>query len=453
MSSRREFIGTLALAMAGAGYGNDVIWDILRGVSKSLIPSAHAQSLPGVKRVIEIGLRLGVPVIYIGTGREFTQLSGALYVNSPYRPEEYIQEGSLYLNPDSAPLKPFATNIAITQGVENVDGHTATFSIRKGGSGQRLASPIIELASKNTSGSAVSAVRFENLRNGSEIFKNSLDGLSDATNVTKSSLKELFKKPYMHVSDAEVSAIITASQKLSRHQSRILERSIKSVSNHAKAHTNATDLITKNAAQLLDTSAMATALTGNAGASIYQKFGQELALGLKSLEHNLVNSVQLSVNTNDWHGYQQIGQNRVFPQQMSIRLAEAIKFLKVTPDKASSTGETLWDTTVILLTSEFNRGLVGAGRNNVDGQTQGFIAIGKNVEGGYYGGFDLPNKASALGQSSGIDPITGAPKVASVSNPLPGKNSPAEAYSTFQALLGNKFDNSKVLKAMIKGRV
>lgn len=113
---------------------------------------------------------------------------------------------------------------------------------------------------------------------------------------------------------------------------------------------------------------------------------------------------------------------------------------------AAGLGQTLWDTTTIVVTSEFTRGVSPFGRDNSDGNTQGFMLIGKNIKGNYYGGFNLQDSSSASNAPShGIDLSTGAITPNQ-------KNTTEQAYFTIKKAIGLNIgpaDELKVMKAMI----
>ena len=236
--SRRKFMYQASTILAGTSLGSFAQLEIKNKLAASFFPNALADEQP-FQRVIEIGLRSGVPLIRLGTGREFTQLGQARYANSPTRPNNYIDAGNgLYLNPNSQSLLKHAANIAITQGVQVEGGHTAMFASRQGGLGSRLTAPVVELSNRNTTLSTIHAVRW-----GGTNVRNRTNGLQDVLDVTESSLFDLFKRPYFPIDDNDLNAIIEASGNLSRQQAMILNRSIisffNSLFNVASRHVNA----------------------------------------------------------------------------------------------------------------------------------------------------------------------------------------------------------------------
>lgn len=443
--SRREFIYKTSLLLSGTSLCSLARWDLTQKLANKLFPIAHAQGV-SPRRVVEIGIRAGVPLMRLGTGREFSQLSQARFPNSPTDPSGYQQAANttLYLSPDNLSLMPHAANIAITQGVAVQGGHTASFPSRDANMG--LTAPIVELSNRNPTLSAVHAIEWQS---GGNTVTNVTNGMKDTITVTESTLMDLFKRPYFPVTTNDLNAIMEASANLSHQQSLIIERAMKNARNMASAQSKGTSLITQDYTQLLqiDGGQVPAVLAATGGAAgLYGPVGRALAYSYRAMAANLVNSVQVNFDTGDWHGSQDLanGQGANFASQFSQRLAAFIGLLKTTPDQASATGEMLWDTTVIYITSEFTRGVDAINRDNSDGGTQGAVIIGKYVRGGYYGAFDLSGTGD--GTAYGFDPQTGNPVMAAA-----GRNSNAQLYHTVQRLLGNNYDSNMVLNCMITG--
>ena len=443
--SRRSFLSKTSYILAGIGVGSVARWEILTGVSKKLFPEASANTgaATGPKRMIELSFRSGVPFMLLGTSDEFASLGNPQFTCSPWRDNEYVQaENGLYLNENTRALRAHASNIAITQNIRPETGHTNNFDIRRGGRDADLMNPIVQLANKNTTQSVTQGVKWG--RQNSVV--NETKGAQDLTPVDNDSFLDMFKKPYFPVSDRDLAAISKASEKLSRQQALLLEKAVKNASNLAKDQKKAAELITTDYKDLLDINGMPSTLTNGSGR--YEDMGKALAYSVKAMEHNLINSSHVVITTGDWHGFQSVGDNAraqmQFADQVSKQVGEVINFLKNTPDPASE-GQTLWDTTVIVMNSEFTRGLSPMGRDNSDGRTQGQVLIGKDVKGGFYGSFDLTG--GGYGTAQGFDKDTGAP--------TPGmRNSASQGYHTVQHLVGNTEDNynsSEVMKAMVKG--
>lgn len=441
--NRRNFLSKTATMLAGAGVAGLYRYEILNSIAKTLIPQAQAADSPS--RVIELCFRSGTPFLPLFANADIVQQNGEMYMNSPYQRNQYQEAGNgLYLNDNSAALKPYAESIAFTQGLMQSGGHTSNFRIRRNGGD--MAAPAVALAARNPSAAVVHGVKFAY---GNRVV-NSVGDFTDLIDVTQDTFGSLFKKPYMPVNQTEMEALAKAAGKLSRQQAAILNRAVASSFQLSDSQNKAVNLMNVDYAQLLDTSSMGNALLMDSTGSAYARnMGRDLAKVLKGFEHNLISSAVIAVSTGDWHRFRNTDANvapvRNFGTEVSQKLAETIKFLKSTPEPTSTTGETLWDTTSIIMTTEFTRGLARfSGNDNRDGRSQGMVLIGKDVQGGAYGGFDTSPAQDAM--PHGINPETGAP-VAGM------RNGEDEAYHTMQALVGNPHDSSKVMTAMLKGQM
>lgn len=436
--NRRDFITKATLALAATGLPPLDSLELAQGLARKYLPIADAAEFSRPVRMIEFSMRSGTPMIMLGANADFKNLSQPRHPNCPYAGNRMTDMGNgLFLNADTMALKPYADNIAITQGVANETGHTALFAHRKGGATQNLRSPIIELISRNSTNSLMTGVQF-----GDAITNNTL-GKADLQAVNSNTFFEYFKKPTLKVNEEEADLIAKASRTLSRRQAIMLERAQKTASPHADSHASAVYLMTTDFSSLLTLDDLPSGLlTGRKGP--YKDPGIGLAMALKAMSLNLINSTLVSIKTGDWHRYQSIGASPSdYAKEMSTLLAETISYLKKTPEPASTKGETLWDTTFIVLGSEFTRGISPVGRDNNDGGSQGITLIGKRVSGGYYGGFKLSDSAGKAGTPYGFDLTTGETTLGKL-------NSNENIYHTVNALAENPgVDLKKVFRCMM----
>jgi uncharacterized protein (DUF1501 family) len=224
------------------------------------------------------------------------------------------------------------------------------------------------------------------------------------------SFKQLFKKPTLKVSAAEVSMITSASRALSRRQALMLESKLINSTGHAANQAKVADLMNTDYSTLLTTSEFSSALKPTG----LEDAGESLGLSLKAMSLNLINSATVSIQLGDLHGFQAEKQLSTLTRGLSGMLANLIKYLQQTPDQAGISTR-LWDTTTIVITSEFTRGISRFGSDNSDSSTNGVMFIGKNVQGGYYGSFNLSGTGN--GMAYGFDPQTGVSN--STMKPLP----------------------------------
>lgn len=439
--NRRKFLNKTSLLLGTLGFSHAFKVDLLEKVHRTLIPQASADENEP-RRVLELCFRYGIPMIMFGTGREFKQLKAPRYSNFSYAGNDVLQvsaASSLLLNVDSASLMPHADNIAITQGVQTTGGHTGMFNYREGGGGQGKASQIIELANLNTTASLVQGIQWPG------DAQNSLAGKQNLTRVTSTSLKDLFKQKTLKFKKDEMNLILEAANKVSRRQALLLDDKLKQSLTQFQAYDKAQSMFASDYAQLLSLSGMNPNLTPS---GFRPAVSEALGMTLKSMQHNLVNSSLVTIELGDIHGFQTDKQMSGVIKPVSDMIAATVSYLKATPDLAAGAGKTLWDTTLIVAGSEFNRGISPFNRDNSDGGTQGIMLIGKNVKGGYYGGFgldDVPNSTTE-GRAFGFDRLTGQ-------TTMGVKNSVAEVYQTVRAAAGLKLtttEKEKVLYAMLK---
>jgi hypothetical protein len=443
---RRKFLIQLTLAVTSSGYvGKSGLSAILEAASKQLFPLAHAETvLPS--RMIYIGMRSGVSMLGIGAGGGLVQQSQVMFPNFPYTTNQLLKmTNNLYLTPNSAALSPHADEIAITQGISSEGGHTALFNFWEGGRGQGRVSPIIELAARNTSGSILGGVHFKHgSGSGARLVTHSLAGMTDLTNVDADSFSSNFKKPTLVLSEDDISKVQGVSAALTRWQVLKQKRAVAGASGVIESSETAGELLNVDYQQLLaldDLDSNLRTAPGN-----YGRLAKGLGSALKAMSLNLVNSAALELATGDWHRKQDYEINKPHYQQLADTLAAAAAYLKATPEPLGTQGESLWDTTVIVIGTEFTRRDRGRNQDNGDGGSQGVMLMGGKVQGGYYGGISVNGAGTASPTLSftGQDLSTGAP----ASN----RNSTSQAYHTIQQLVGNmNVSDGSVLKKMIKG--
>ena len=406
---RREFINRAGFLLGSLGLPSSFKMDLMEKLIRSMNPDAVASAAQPV-RLLEICLRMGVPLIQFGTGAEFAKLTTPKYSNFAYAGNGIMKAAgasNLYLNTDSAALAKHAANIAITSGIASDGAHTNMFNIRKGSTGLSLTTPIVELAAANSTGSLMNGVKWP----GDAI--NNTNGMRDLTQVNGAQdFLNTFKNQRLQMTNPELGAVLTAAQKLSHKQAVLLEDRLKDSLQQYQVHSNAIQTFNADYGALLTTSSLPSGLTSTApvpppccSTASYADENKAIALSLKAMQNNLINSSMVVVELGDWHSFQQVGQSGYVTRAISNTLTSAVDFLKMTNDPASLTGQTLWDTTTIMLSSEFNRGLNPMGTDNTDGDTQGLMMIGKNVRGNYYGSFDL--SGSGKGVAYGFDNMTG----------------------------------------------
>ena len=171
----------------------------------------------------------------------------------------------------------------------------------------------------------------------------------------------------------------------------------------------------------------------------------------------LLNSMIVQANTNDWHGQNSpgaAGSRQALWATLWTRMIDSYaKFAKVTPDTLNDpTGElgyTLWDTSLIILTSEFARSTRWSGDNG-DTLPQWMVLAGGSVIGRTVGDVQVRSDANAGGGYSN-DRVMGF-NGADLDNPQPGANrmDDADVYaSVVTTLNGQPYQGSPVYQDAI----
>lgn len=449
--NRREFMAAAGLLLGSAGVSALVQNDLLKKITNELFPQAHADVGNAVDFMIEICGRDGAPLIYLGTGAEFVQGGGNNYPNVPMQQISDMQmkggqNGArpLYMNGVAGGansvanlLGPHANNIAISQGFNaNGLGHTPLFGHREGQKEMGLTTPIIEFADRAKKAPGfyqalvVHGVNW-NRRN----MTNQTNGLQDLTDVNGADqFRNLFRKPVLRLSQQEVEKVAEASRQLSSLQAQKLQSRIQNISTVVENHSKGAELLTLDYTALLDVAGMDTNfMIGQSftnGGRNWGDLGSALAYTCKAFQHGLISASTVTYDSGDWHGFQALSNTSYQANAgvyMSRILSATIAFLKATPHPYR-TGESLWDRTLIQMSSEFTRSISMVNQDNSDGGTTGFLLAGGKIKGGYYGSFDL---SGGGGRAYGFDPISGAPQTGM-------RNNTGSLYNTVNALLGNK---------------
>jgi hypothetical protein len=436
---RRDFLTRATILLGSVGIAESFKLDLMHKIGRSILPSAAADTV-APQRVLEICFRSGIPLVQFATGSEIGTLTSPKYANYAYSNSQTTKANSnMYFNMDSASLVRHAANIAITQGIESDGSHTDQFNIRMGATGQNLVAPIVELASSNTTSSLIYGVQWP----GDVI--NSTGTFKDLVQVTSGTgFTGLFKNNRLQMTGTELTSVLDAASQLSSKQASILETKLANSASQNGSIGNAVALFSTDYSSLLtaNVAKMATPLTdmSNPGSMTtnYNASRNAMALSLAGFQYNLINSSQVIMELGDWHPLQDTGNTAPYTKAVSDTIAAAVDFLKVTPDPASTTGQMLWDTTVIMASSEFNRGLSqiapsGMAIDNNDGDNQGMMLIGKNIKGNYYGGFDVSGLSSTTSMPNavalGFDNNSGST--------TPGmKNTTLQGYYTMRKALG-----------------
>jgi hypothetical protein len=409
----------------------------MQKIAKSLDPEAHAQTVAPT-RVIEICLRDGVPLIQFATGQEFAQLGSPKFANFAYSGSQIIQgtgTTNMYFNKDSQTLAQYAANIAITQGIASDGGHTDKFNIRQGATTMSLTAPIVLLANQNTTGSIIPGVQWP----GDAV--NNTNGERDLSQLTTTQdYLNLFTTPTLAITNqTELNTILNAASSLSLKQAALLQDKLVSAQTQASSIAGAAGLFQPLPSRATDTGDLAYGLSSTTTVNHpddccstmnapYPPVRQAMGLSLLGMQYNLINSALVTIDVGDWHPLQTAGAVGPITQAISQTISDAIAFLQSTPEPVGTSGQTLWDTTSIVVTSEFNRGITQFNVDNSDGGTQGVMLIGKNVKGNYYGSFNLAG--SGDGVAYGINPTTGASQIGTANNTT------EQGYYTILKLLG-----------------
>lgn len=446
--SRRQFVTKLSFALAAAGVAQNTRLSLVEELARKIIPQAHADDLPTPQRMIFIGVRSGIPIMPLGAPDMFALRTSALTPNIPFVGNQFTKgQNGLNFSPDALPLKRHEKNLVITQGVGTEGPHSALFNFWEGGRGQGKTSPIISLAGRNTSSSVIPGVHFAQNSNGNRVVNHMTNGMADLLTTHNNTFKDNFKKASLAFDQTAMDKIMEASVKLSRRQALRMQASITNPLNYSIEQSKAAELLGMDFSAALNTSDMDNVLkTGVNGT--YTNFGQALAHTLKAMTYNLVNSSAIELSIGDWHGLRDMTATRTHFTEMAAKLAAAVDYLKATPDMQGPNGSTLWDSTTIVVGSEFNRNDSTFGKDNGDGGSQGTLILSKKVRGGYYGNVEYLNNAESAGnprilRHTGVDPTSG--------NLLPSgqTNSTRQLFNTINDILGNPTTNSEVIKAYL----
>jgi len=446
--NRRDLITRAGFLLGGLQVSEMFKLDLLGKLARLAIPEANAAP-SGPKRLLEICLRDGIPMIQFGAGKELASLANAQYSNFPNNSSNTIQgtgTDNLFFGPNSAVLAPYAANIAITQSIaHDGSGHSPMFNIRQGSSALQLTTPIITLANANPTSSIIPGVQWAGSLSGSEPngrVVNRTNGQRDLVSISPTNPAtdyiNLFKKTRLTITDPELTTVLTAANQLSSKQAQILNDKLSQASSSARSFASATQLYSTDFTSFLQAyTDLPSGMNGSQDMvkpaaccgqpqGTYRDEAASIGLAMLGFKHNLINSAMVTVDLGDWHPVQTSTYSDRMTATISRTLADVIPFLQNTPDLALP-GLTLWDTTLIVVSSEFTRAVTEFGSDNADGGTQGIMLIGQNVRGNYYGSFNT--KGSGPAQAQGFDNNTGAPTGSTL-------NSTGDAYRTVRRLLG-----------------
>lgn len=442
--SRRNFVTKLSFALAAAGVASQTRLSLVEELARQIIPQAHADDLVAPQRLIFIGVRSGIPIMPFGAPDLFAQRSQALTPNVPFMGSQFTKgKNGLNFSPDSLPLKAHEDNLLITQAVQPEGGHTRMFNFWEGGRGQNQVSPIITLANRNPSASVIPGVHFAQNSNGNRVVDHRTGGMADLLTTHNSTFKDNFKKATLAFDDDATRKILDASVKLSRRQALRMQASIKNPLNYSADQSKAAELLGFDYVKALNPTDIDSSLNDGANGT-YRNFGEALGHTLKAMTYNLINSSTIELSIGDWHGRRDMNSTRAHYNDVSAKLAAAVSYLKATPDLQGPNGTTLWDTTTIVIGSEFNRNDSTFGRDNGDGGSQGTLILSKKVRGGYYGKVDYNGNADAGGNPR-ILTHTGVDRTSGQLLPNGQRNSTRQLYHTINNILDNSHTASEVI--------
>lgn len=260
LKKRRDFIQKTSFLFGALGISNALSIEIRDGLACKLFETAEADNTP-VKRMIFIGVRDGASLLGFGVNSKFKSLTRATFPNVPFSGNQFIPTStSLMLTPSSQLLLSHANNIAIIPGVQSQGGHTSLFNFWEGGQGKGQTSPIILLAEKNTSGSAIAGVHFS--QNNANQVTHVTNGKQGLLNRRLNDFKSTFKKPTLALADNEVRAVLDLSTKLSRRQALKMSKIIRNPNIVINEKNKASELILTDYSSQLNINDMPTQITG-----------------------------------------------------------------------------------------------------------------------------------------------------------------------------------------------
>lgn len=455
--NRRGFLTKAGLFLGTVGVADSFKLDLLDKLSRSLIPNAQADLNPPI-RMVEICLRSGFPITTLAQSKQLNS-SDKMFANFNHAnngtarpmPTNAVSAKNIIYNTDSQVLLPFADNIAVTQGIEvDPTGHSALFDYRRGGAGGMKVSQAVETSNLNTTSSLVTGVIFPRHSGGD--VSNSVADQKDMEQVRDvAAFKTLFKSPRLRLTASETGTVLDAANSLSAAQALKLEGKLKEATRVSGTQANAAALFTTDFTQALNvTSNMPEFFNFSImSQNDFESARERLATGLKAMSMNLINSLVVTIDFGDIHAANgtalALGP---MVSDLSNLIANTIKYLKATNEPTGS-GLKLWDTTTLVVGSEFTRGLSPAdgASDNPDGATQGLMIVGKRIRGDFYGGYKF---ASGYGQDMtlGFDPASGQTYSADSGK----RNTSSQAYQTIRMALGLPMlttEKEQVLKCMV----
>ena len=384
MVSRRHFTSKMGLLLGALGVAPSLSLNLIEDLLKQLIPEARAQDMGLPQRMIYLGMRAGIPVMPYGAPLNFENQDRALTPNLPYRGNQFTRENGMLFSPDVRPLMAHAQNMVITQGVTTETGHIDLFNFWEGGQGRREVSPLIALAARNTSSSLLTGVHFKQANNRGRAVQHSLGGQPDLLDTDPDLFPGNFNKAHLALEPRAVEAIINASAKLSRRQAQRMTDRLRGAMNYSINQTKVVSLLTTDFSGVLAAEDLGQTFTTGITPT-HRSFGRALAQVLKGMSLNAINSAAVELDYTDFHGLNTEEATPPHFRDMAAKLAAAVDYLKATPDGAGPLGTNLWDTTTLVVGSEFTRNDASFGEDNGDGGSQGILILSKKARGGFKG--------------------------------------------------------------------
>jgi hypothetical protein len=430
---RRAFITKGSMALASLGISPWISAEVLSDIARMIIPTAEAQTPGGrgKRRLIEICIRAGAPLSNmtpppnwapsiggtIATDTNFHSDFSAITINttSSGRP--------VLLSRPAAALAPHASDIAYTQALIQMDGHTGLWSDRSGGMvvddnnipSATAAAPAVFNAANSQLGAMLGGVHFAT----SNGVVNSVNMFSDLPRLSSSNngldgndpFVRMFGPKPLRLTAAERDAVLLGISKLGDAQFGRLKARLNpvSVDEAKKAQMEAAALLQTNIQAAIQSdynSIIGTFTPGNAMGTGYF-LPKALALSAISFTRNLASTTMVTVDTGDWHGDNNtVRDDSARPARFSAYLAGClaplISYLKSNSDTIN--GGTLWDNTVISIGTEFGRAArLSVNADNPDGGMKYAAFMGGPIRGGHLG-----TVSGQDGAVTGFDSVSGA---------------------------------------------
>lgn len=464
-TNRRDFLAKSSLALTSLGLSPMISAEILNDLSQMVMPGANAQTpgAAGRRRLVSLHLRAGAPLQELTPPGGWIPAAGNTVNNAVNFHTDMAaittnmtsSGRAVYLPSTATALVPHVEGIAATYSQLQMDGHSSLWSNQSGG--MRVddnnipmatpPSPTVFNAAKNQTGSSVAGIFFNSSGNSVVNSLNMYADLGRVTNTnaainTNDDFVALFGPKALRFNNTERDAVIRAIGSLGDAQVARLKSRLTpgSVDEAKKGQGEATTLMQTNVQQAIITdynAYMAAQGTINAPRAMGYPLTKALALSAVSFTRNLAQTTQVAIDITDFHGFNSTDRTgNLLPAQVATYLAQSlgafITYLKATQDPVNP-GTTLWDNTVIQISTEFWRNpLLDVGSDNGDGGRAGIIWMGGPVKGGFLG------DVNGNGNATGFNVTTGATGGDLVH--------PASVYRTTLSLLG--YSQQEVSQAM-----